>query len=56
MRFDNIFVPKEKTFGWTLNFDNPLAWVVLVLLMGFLVMALLPSIKMAWYYLRSSRK
>lgn len=32
MRVDDIFVPKGNGLGWTLNFENPLSWVVLILL------------------------
>jgi uncharacterized membrane protein len=28
----DIFVPKGNGLGWTLDFDNPLSWVVLLLL------------------------
>ncbi|PKM64556.1 MAG: hypothetical protein CVU96_02255 [Firmicutes bacterium HGW-Firmicutes-20] len=26
----NIFVPREYSFGYTLNFGNPISWIVLV--------------------------
>jgi hypothetical protein len=34
MRLDDLFVPKGNNFGWTLNFENPLSWVVLILLVA----------------------
>lgn len=38
MRIDDIFVPKGNGLGWTLNFDNPLSWVVLLLLVTLVYM------------------
>ncbi len=26
----NIFVPREYSFGYTLNFGNPISWVILI--------------------------
>jgi hypothetical protein len=37
MRFDNLFVQKEKGFGWTLNFQNPLTGILLAVFLLLLV-------------------
>ena len=26
----NIFVPREYSFGYTLNFGNPISWIILI--------------------------
>jgi hypothetical protein len=36
MRFDNIFIPKGNGLGWTLNFENPLSVVIVVIFTVFL--------------------
>ena len=45
MRIDNIFISKGNGLGWTLNFDNPLSWVVLVALLVLVALAARKPIK-----------
>ncbi len=33
----NIFVPKARSFGWTLNLSHPLSWVIVAILIGIIV-------------------
>ena len=37
LRDANIFVPKNIGAGWTFNFGHPVAWVVIVLIVAFLI-------------------
>ena len=50
LRFDNIFVPKGNGLGWTLNFDNPISWVIVVLITVLLAVVLYPKLKQILYY------
>ncbi|MEH7414948.1 DUF5808 domain-containing protein [Neobacillus drentensis] len=33
----NLFVPKALGFGWTLNWANPLSWLVILLIFGIII-------------------
>ena len=33
----NLFVPKVYGLGWTLNFGNPFAWIVILAIVAFVV-------------------
>jgi uncharacterized membrane protein len=45
MKFDNIFIPKGNGLGWTLNFSNPLSFVVLLIVLAFIYYVAKPQIK-----------
>ena len=33
----NVFVPKARSLGWTLNLSNPIAWLIVAALIGVIV-------------------
>ena len=45
MRFDSVFVPKGNGLGWTLNFHNPLSWIVLIAILLFVFIIRFADIK-----------
>ena len=55
MRFDNILVPKTNGLGWTFNYDNPISWVLTVLLAVVLAIVLYPKLKRLINEVKSGR-
>ena len=37
----NVFVPKVFGFGWTVNWANPVSWVLALAIFGFIAMRIL---------------
>ena len=33
----NIFVPKTYGFGWSMNWANPVSWVIIAVIIAFIV-------------------
>ena len=33
----NIFVPKAYGIGWTINWGNPISWIFILAILGFII-------------------
>lgn len=33
----NVFIPKASGFGWTVNFANPITWIIVAAFIGFII-------------------
>ncbi len=33
----NIFVPKSSSFGWTMNFANPVSWILIAVVIAVVI-------------------